>query len=132
MGTLLFVVFVRIAGDTLATRHPLVLDNLAIKVVLGLDNAAQEDPAAVTGARPVLSRRDERIARCELRMPDRALRSSDGERQDMHARAAPIKVIRAGTSLALPILDIEAPLPVLARHAVVAPDRCFISSPWAL
>jgi hypothetical protein len=33
-----------------AARHALVLDDLAIKIVLGLDNAAKEHPAAVTGA----------------------------------------------------------------------------------
>jgi hypothetical protein len=33
-----------------AARHALVLDDLAIKVVLGLDNAAKEHPAVVAGA----------------------------------------------------------------------------------
>src|SRR5215204_3043321 len=32
-----------------ATRHALVLDDLAIKVVLGLDNAAKEHPAVHAG-----------------------------------------------------------------------------------
>jgi hypothetical protein len=32
-----------------ATRHALVLDDLAIKVVLGLDNAAKEHPAVYAG-----------------------------------------------------------------------------------
>jgi hypothetical protein len=34
-----------------AARHALVLDDLAIKVVLGLDNAANEHPAVVAGTR---------------------------------------------------------------------------------
>src|ERR671911_763138 len=34
-----------------AARHALVLDDLAIKVVLGLDNAAKEHPARVAGVR---------------------------------------------------------------------------------
>jgi len=33
-----------------AARQALVLDDLAIKVVLGLDNAAKEHPAAYSGA----------------------------------------------------------------------------------
>jgi hypothetical protein len=33
-----------------AARHALVLDDLAIKVVLGLDNAAKEHPAVHAGA----------------------------------------------------------------------------------
>jgi hypothetical protein len=32
-----------------AARHALVLDDLAIKVVLGLDNAAEEHPAVHAG-----------------------------------------------------------------------------------
>ena len=36
------------AGAT-ATRHALVLDDLAIKVVLGLDNADKEHPAVHAG-----------------------------------------------------------------------------------
>jgi hypothetical protein len=32
-----------------AARHALVLDDLAIKVVLGLDNAAKEHPAVHAG-----------------------------------------------------------------------------------
>ena len=34
-----------------AARHAHVLDDLAIKVVLGLDNAAKEHPAVHAGAR---------------------------------------------------------------------------------
>jgi hypothetical protein len=34
-----------------AARHALVVDDLAIKVVLGLDNAAKEHPAVHAGAR---------------------------------------------------------------------------------
>jgi hypothetical protein len=37
-----------------AARHALVLDDLAIKVVLRLDNAAKEHPAVHAGVRVVL------------------------------------------------------------------------------
>jgi hypothetical protein len=38
------------ASCAAAARHALVLDDLAIKVVLGLDNAAKEHPAVHAGA----------------------------------------------------------------------------------
>jgi hypothetical protein len=37
------------ASRATAARHALVLDNLAIKVVLGLNNAAKEHPAVHAG-----------------------------------------------------------------------------------
>jgi hypothetical protein len=37
------------ASRATAARHALVLDDLAIKVVLGLDNAAKEHPAVHAG-----------------------------------------------------------------------------------
>jgi hypothetical protein len=37
------------ASCAAAARHALVLDDLAIKVVLGLDNAAKEHPAVHAG-----------------------------------------------------------------------------------
>jgi hypothetical protein len=37
------------ANCAAAARHALVLDDLAIKVVLGLDNAAKEHPAVQAG-----------------------------------------------------------------------------------
>jgi hypothetical protein len=41
---------VRLSASCATTaRHSLVLDNLAIKVVLGLDNAAKEHPAVHAG-----------------------------------------------------------------------------------
>jgi hypothetical protein len=50
------------AGTT-AARHALVLDDLAIKVVLGLDNAAKEHPAAYAsvGRRRSRERRNNRV-----------------------------------------------------------------------
>jgi hypothetical protein len=39
------------ASCAAATRHALVLDDLAIRVVLGLDNGAKDHPAAHAGAR---------------------------------------------------------------------------------
>jgi hypothetical protein len=53
--TLVVLVAARLIGvglsaiRTAAARHALVLDDLAIKVVLGLDNAANEHPAVHAG-----------------------------------------------------------------------------------
>jgi hypothetical protein len=38
------------ASCAAAARHALVLDDLTIKVMLGLDNAAKEHPAVYAGA----------------------------------------------------------------------------------
>jgi hypothetical protein len=50
---LVVVRLIRVGLSTIraaAARHALVLDDLAIKVVLGLDNAAKEHPAVHAGA----------------------------------------------------------------------------------
>jgi hypothetical protein len=99
-------------------RNALVLDDLAIKVVLGLDNAAKEHPAIVTGARPVLSPCHKGIARGKLGVLDATFGDGDAQGVKVHARATPVEVIRTGTTLPLAVLDIVGALPILTRNAV--------------
>jgi hypothetical protein len=77
--------------------------------MLRLDNAAKEHPAVHAGMGAVLCRRDERIARCKLRVRDATFRYSDGERQDVFAVLPAVREVRAVAGLFTVVDRVEAP-----------------------